>query len=71
MVVGTTPPLTRVGVGATFSLAAAENGSMLCMCTGVFGVSGSSPFSEDEDDCPPDGEDDMAEYRRSPRLPLP
>lgn len=63
MLVGTTPALTLVGVGATFSLAAAENGSMLCMCSGVLGVKGSSPFSDDEEDWPPDGDDDMLDHR--------
>lgn len=67
MLLGMGPDLTRVGVGATFSLECCENGSTLPWlgCEGVTGVRGpSSPFSDDDAECVAVGDDDIQEPRR-------
>jgi hypothetical protein len=58
------PPFARVGVGATFSLAAAAEKGWTPSWTGVLGVKGSSPLSDDEHENEADGDDDIHEPRR-------
>lgn len=59
---GLAPPF--VGVGATFSLAAAAEKVWGPWWEGVLGVNGSSSLSDDEHDQEAEGEDDIHEPRR-------